>query len=296
MLNLTSTPNQVVAQNLGIGYFRPSAALIVEGWNGQCAQCVAARQLGLKLILTVRNNGGPNTPTTPPTDLEAYQAALEQILVAYAPEVLVIENEENSRLFYVGTPAEYGRQLAAACEVAHRHQIACTNGGLVSGEVALLVWDHYQAQGQPQAACAFATRAFEAVEAQLLCAAHDQQELPEALREMIAKGQALLAVYGSAGLDYLNFHWYIPDAGAQAEAVAFLQTQVGLPLMTNEMGQHDENPATVQALLQNSLDLGLAYVIWFSVDTAQARALQNVDGSLRPTGEVFREFVRTNFQ
>lgn len=294
MLGLTNPQNQTVVQNLGAGYFRPSMAITIEGWNGLCEQCEIARQLGLKLILTVRYNGGANTPTTPPTDLEAYQATLDQILEAYAPQVLIVENEENSRLFYAGTPAEYGLQLTAACEVAHRRQLTCANGGLVSSEVALLVWEHYRSQGQHAAACSFATRAFEPVEAQGLCALQNQPQLPEPLAELIAKGQALLEVYRTAGMDYLNFHWYIPNIAAQTEAAHFLRSQVGLPLMTNEMGQHDDDPTTVQALMQNALELDLAYAIWFSVDTPQARALQNTDGSLRPTGEVFRNFVRAN--
>jgi hypothetical protein len=296
MLNLTAPQNQAVPRELGAAYFRPGTAVKVESWDGHCPQCEAAQQLGLQLILTVRNNGGPDDPTTPPTDLAVYRATLGQILDAYPPEVLVVENEENNSLFYIGAPEIYGLQLAAACEVAHSRQIACANGGLVSGELALLVWDNYRTQGNMEAACSFATRAFDPADAQLLCAAQTQPQLPEALTQMIAKGQAFLAVYGNAGMDYMNFHWYIPDTLALAEAADFLHTQVGLPLMTNEMGERDDDPATVQALMQKSLDLNLAYVVWFSIDAAQARALNNADGSLRPTGEAFRDFIRVNFQ
>ncbi len=59
-------------------------------------------------------------------------------------ENLVVENEENSSLFYIGSPETYAEQLRAACRAAHQEGVPCTNGGLVSSLVALLVWvfDH----------------------------------------------------------------------------------------------------------------------------------------------------------
>jgi hypothetical protein len=60
----------------------------------------------LQLVLTVRANGRGQA-TAPPSDLAAYQRTLSQVLDTYRPAILVVENEENSALFYTGTPEEY---------------------------------------------------------------------------------------------------------------------------------------------------------------------------------------------
>ena len=78
----------------------------------------------------------------------------------------------------------------AACQVAHARGVPCTNGGLVSTLVALLVYNHYRQGGQTTAAQDFATRAFTPEEARLL-------NSPKA-EEQIRKGNALLAAYRAA--------------------------------------------------------------------------------------------------
>ena len=81
-------------------------------------------------------------PTIPPEDMQVYKQTLWEILDKYRPIIIAVENEENSKIFYTGTPEEYSSQLKAACEVAHSKGIKCTNGGMVSSLVALLVYNH----------------------------------------------------------------------------------------------------------------------------------------------------------
>ena len=139
-----------VARELGAAFVRP-LAIFVGAWDGRCAPCDGALQAGFQLVLTVRNGNG-TSPSPPVRDLAGYRRTLGEILDRYQPAVLVVENEENSRLFYTGTPEQYGAQLRAACEVAHAREIACANGGLVSSLVALLVYHHYLDMGQREAA------------------------------------------------------------------------------------------------------------------------------------------------
>ncbi len=284
-----------VARTLGVRYIRPND-LRIPGWRGSDPEVSAFSRAGFQIVLTVRNAppreasspgrpAGPLAPALPPADLPAFQRTLGEILDAHRPALLVVENEENSALFYRGTPQEYGAELRAACQVAHARGIRCTNGGLVSVLVALLVYDGYRAAGQTARAEAFAARAFTPAQRQRLGG-------PQA-REQLARGKALLAQYRAAGADFLNIHWYIPDPQALREAVAFLREQAGLPLVTNEIGQHDDNPQTTTALLEAVADLGLPFAVWFSIDAPQARALMDPDGTLRPTGEAFRAFIRS---
>jgi hypothetical protein len=108
-------------------------------------------------------------------------------------------------------------------------------------------------------------------------------------------GRKLLEIYRSSGQDYLNFHWYVPDKSAFSEAVNFLRRVTSLPVMSNEIGQIDQTPEAVQKLLSAAADLKLAYAVWFSLDRDPAQALQNADGSLRPNGLAFRQFMQAHF-
>ncbi len=274
-----------VAQDLGVAYLRPEA-IFLDRWDGSCPPCEAALQGGLGLVLTVRNGGGPS-PSMPPSDLDAYRQRLGRVLDRYRPALLVVENEENSALFYSGSPEQYGQELRAACQVAHQRGIPCTNGGLVSSLVALLVYQHYLERGQADAARSFAARAFDP---------RQREELGSALaRQQLEKGRALLAQYRAAGADYVNFHWYIADAAALGEAVAYLREATGLPVVCNEMGQHNDDPRVTTALMEQALSLGLPIVVWFGLDGPQARGLMEPDGTLRPTGEAFRGFLHKRF-
>lgn len=137
-----SSQGMAIAKELGVVYFRP-AAIFLDEWNGSCPECDIGRDAGLQLVLTVRNNGRRQA-SSPPDDLAAYRRVLGQVLDAYRPAVLVVENEENSALFYTGTPEDYAAELEAACQVAHARGVPCTNGGLVSTLVALLAYNHYR--------------------------------------------------------------------------------------------------------------------------------------------------------
>lgn len=268
-----------IAKDLGAVYFRP-ASVFLDQWNGTCLECDIALNAGLQLVLTVRNSGP--LPTAPPHDLAAYQRTLGQVLDKYRPVVLAVENEENSALFYTGTPQDYAAELKAACQVAHQKGIPCTNGGLVSTLVALLVYDHYRAGGQPAKAQDFAARAFPP-EVRRLNSTRAQ--------EQIEKGKALLSAYRAAQVDCVNFHWYIADTQALEEAVAFLKSQTGLPVITNEVGQTTDDPNQTTAVMGKIVELGIPIAVWFGLDGPKARGLVNPDGTLRPSGEAFQRFV-----
>lgn len=274
-----------VARELGAVLVRP-LALFVGAWDGRCAACDAALQAGFKLVLTVRN-GNDASPSPPVRDLAAYRKTLGEILDRYPPAVLVVENEENSRLFYTGTPEQYGAQLRAACEVAHAREIACANGGLVSSLVALLVYHHYLDTGRREAAEDFRRRAFPT--------APPRQLESRKAREQVDIGRRLLQAYRAAGADYVNFHWYIADGRALQEAVEYLRDQTGLPAITNEVGQHTSDPADTVAIMTAVVKAGLPVAVWFALDGPKARGLVDPDGTLRPTGEAFRRFVEEHF-
>ncbi len=295
--NIDDSYRVELVKALGVPYFRPWY-VNVEVWNGACYDpaCDLGPNAGLKLILTARNNVGEAPPfaTTPPQDGAAYRRNLSEILTRYRPEVLVVENEEDSAQYWNGTPEQYGALLKAACQVAHDQKIPCANGGLSSKTTALLVWGDYLEHQQVTEACSFVQRA-SAVLAPDLCRFTAIDHLSEEDKAALNAGRKLLEIYKSSGQDYLNFHWYIPDRSALSEAVNYLRRVTNLPVMSNEIGQTDQSPEAVQKLLSAAADLKLAYAVWFSLDRDPAAALQNADGSLRPNGEAFRDFMQAHF-
>jgi acetyl esterase/lipase len=283
---------------LGVTYFRPWY-VNVEGWSGACYDlgCDLGPNAGLKLILTIRNNVSDIAPfaTTPAKDGAAYRRNVSEILTRYHPEVLVVENEEDTAQYWAGTPEQYAAQLKAACQVAHDQKIPCANGGLSSKTTALLVWADYIEHQQFTEACNFVQRA-SAELAPDLCRFTAIDHLSDADKAAVITGRKLLDVYKSSGQDYLNIHWYIPDKAALSEAVNTLKRVTNLPVMSNELGQYDQAPEAAQKLLSAALDLKFPYAIWFSLDRNTVQALQNADGSLRPNGQAFREFMQAHFQ
>ncbi len=263
--NDNSTKMQI-ATDLGAKYYRP-LAVILDNNPLSCTECQAAIDKGLKLVLTIRANGGGGVPTVPTTDWITYRDILSQVLDKYQPELLVIENEENSNTFYTGTAQQYLNELTIGCEVAHSKNIKCANGGLVSKLVDAL--------------------------ASNTLPTNDQE------RNQITRGQALLAGYKSSGADFVNFHWYVADTGKLSQAVSYLATSSGLPVMTNEIGQQgNTNISEVTSDMQKILDLNLPYAIWFNQDTGtggDARALTDKNGTLRDNGKAYQQFIKDHF-
>ena len=285
-----------IAKGLGAAYFRP-ADVSVQDWNGICAECSSLQLSGLNIVLTIRNtvNGNqPNRlPASPPTDLDAFEAKLGGILDKYHPYIVAIEDEENADSSYSGTPEQYGVELAVGCDVVHREGLLCTNGGMASAQLALLTWANYADAGKRQEACSFAQRAFPAPEARQLCLLPSSGSAPR-IEQSIDKGKALLRIYKTSGLDYVNFHWYIADGRALGEAVAFLKGATGLPVITNEIGQLDSSPDTVRSLMEQVSGLGIPVAVWFSAER-KGQGLVNPDGSLRANGQAFRAFIQAHY-
>ena len=294
---ISGNTSQIKAQTavkLGAKYYRP-ISVFLDKWSGTCAECDAAVQAGLKLILTIRNNGGQQQPTTPPTDWNKYKSTLSQIVDKYRPEVLVIENEENSQaLFYTGTSQQYLQELKAGCEVAHQKGIKCANGGLVSSLVASLVADSYKQSGNQNKANEYLTRTLGSKDPSITTSINS----PKA-QEQIARGKELVAGYKATGADFMNFHWYIADTNALGEAVSYLRTASGLPVMTNEVGQQkNTDPNQVTNIMQKIVDLKLPYAVWFSIDVqgyGGATGLADKDGNLRPNGDAYASFISSNY-
>jgi hypothetical protein len=280
-----------LAQELGARYFR-SYPLLVPTWNGQCSECAIVHQAGLQFVLTVRNTSDIRSPAPGLTDVAGYKKTVGEVLDQYKPALVVAENEENTPGYFTGTAQQYKTELQALCEVAHSKHIPCADGGILSESVAWMVYFHYLDAGQTSQAQSYEQRAFANFQKQRLA----QPGGLDQGRMVSDKTLEFVKLFKSAGADYLNFHWYIPDAQALQESVAYLKEVSGLPVVTNELGQRDTDPSVTTGLMDMIVRVKIPIVIWFSSDSRLSMALVDQGGSLRATGGAFEAFIKSHYK
>jgi hypothetical protein len=288
------------AAALGIAWFRPPT-LYVDRWrpDASCGACRALQHSDLQLAITVRNNGH-DRPSTPPTDLAAYQQTIGAILDQWRPALISIEDEENrSARFSDGhspngwengadLPAAYRQELIAACSAAHARQIACSNGGLSFSAVAGLTWLTLLREGKTDLACLYARRTLP--EGETLCAFHHAEDVPQDQREsLLQNAERLLPIYRSSPIDAVNIHWYGADANALAQTIDVIARLTGKKVMSNEIGQlrAHADPIQIRPLLRAAMAAHLSPAIWYSIDSRDSVSLFDPDGRLRPAGAEF---------
>ena len=297
-----------VGQAVGVHYQR--AAMTVSGANSaQTARIVEAEHAGFGAAVTYTNvdsqpsrSSNRRAQSGPVTDTRAYQSALGVDLDATHPQLVVIENEEDGTNFSTATPAQYLQELSDAVTVAHAKGYPITNGGLTSTGLCLAYWHHLWLAGWHSAADEFARTAFTqgrhataVVLRDLPTSADPQRPILAAdstQRALLQRSEQLIAGYHATGIDYVNFHWYQIEPGDMAAAVGYLERTTRLPAVTNELGQLDTNPATLTALLNETVTLRLPWVFWTSSDGKRGdTGLAGPTGALRLTGAAFADFI-----
>lgn len=119
--------------------------------------------------------------------------------------------------------------------------------------------------------------------------------MPDAVKgPILADADRLMALYRSAPLDVVNFHWFIHDARALSQMVEYVTSATGKPVVSSEMGQWswDAAQAHVRPLLRAAFAAQMQMVIWYSVESDNTAALFGGDGLLRPTGWEFQRQLR----
>ena len=273
-----------------VQYFRPDSLFLdrFERDPASCNSCEPEASGKLKLVLDVRANGNANTATKPPASLDHYRKVLQQVFDRYKGRVavLVVEKEEDdARLFWAGSASEYLKLLKAACEVSHSNHVPCTDGGMSSRAITALVVDHDMANDQQTEAMGYIQRLSGAGMPTL----KEVQEFTARKAELTAVATSMLAGFKAAGVDYINFHWQEKDRLALHATIRFLKAAGGgLPVMSDSMGQRNDDEAETLSKLEAVREEALPFVVWFSADDEGARSLVNPDGSLRATGKAFQ--------
>jgi hypothetical protein len=277
-----------IKDTLQVPFYKPTPLVLDTG--GACATCDAAAQHGLRLVLEVHASGGAGVATPPPTDLTMTQAQLGEVLAAHAAAVaaVVVEAGADTPATWAGSVDQYLALLTAACATAHQKGVACTDGGLASTTMILLLADYQLTSGSTAGAL------------QVLIAAGDNPEVqaafptwPPVTKEDVAAGlatqatrlaaaRALLAGVRGAGVDQVNFHWMERDQDTLDQAIAFLRNQTGCnAVAVTDLGQRTQDGFEASHKAGDARELGGALVIWTS---RGAGGLVDAAGALTPNG------------
>jgi hypothetical protein len=92
----------------------------------------------------------------------------------------------------------------------------------------------------------------------------------------------------------VDFHWYQSGRVPLGQAIDYLQRVTGKRAVTNEIGQFDERGTTVTGLLGECVRKRLPFTVWYGGDGNPAQGLFEPDGTLRPNGVAFRDFLRAH--
>ena len=218
------------------------------------------------------------------TDTTAYKADLESTLAALCgnPTMAIIENEESNKGYYSGSALDYIKQLKAAITVMHSHGIPVTNGGLTSVGLKYLVYQDYVSRGMTTQANDYKKR--------MGIAVNNADTKDRGTYESV-----LISNYAKMNLDYVNFHWRsstAADAQGLGETIDYLQRATGKKVITTEIGQYDQDPATLTATVNMCKSYNFPYIIWYSGnEDHRSYPLQFDNESLTQTGFTYRDLV-----
>ena len=276
-------------KQLGTSYYRATAMIV--GNNVSFTDDPATiNNSGFKIALNVRNytqqpSKGGTTPESFPQNINTYKTAIASAIDTAKPAIIVVGNEMTLSKMFSGTADQYKQMLTAACDVAKSKKIPCSNDGMLSGSVTYYVYYYYYfIKNDPQKAQNYANIAFEPY----------QTKDPAAIKTRVENNQikAYVDTYTAVKPDYVNIHWYVANPEALAETVDVFKTATGLPVITNETNPRSCDPTITTNVMNGIVALNMSYVVWYSTDTQIGScALQNSDGSLRPNGIAFKNFI-----
>lgn len=267
-------------------------AISLEDWRrsgtAACKVCERFIQPGISRVISVRSQGKTSqgrlrAPSQPPSDLFAYRKALVEVLQAFKPETVFIEDREDtlpgyfdgSRLQAWDTPEDgkdtvdlYLAQLTQGCDVAKQLKIRCANGGLSWRAAVLLTWSNYIKIGKTNEACRFAERALASkgnpTEAERFCRAKVLDAIPGEERKQLAGLKRLIDGFRISSLDYMNIEFRGWSPEALTEVVGYLRAATGksvgiheFPIATKALKEPD---SAIAALLTTMAELRLPYV------------------------------------
>lgn len=297
--NQTLGEKIAVVQSFGVECARDKIFLSDGGTSSSYQQWVDA---GLKVLLAAKwgdsSQEGNNTPVPFPTDMVDYAQKLTAATLLYQPELWAIEDEEDNQNFHSGPISDYIIEMTTASSIIHAAGGKCTNGGIHSNEICILVYYDMLDRGLITKAGQFKDRTFsDGMKAYIL----NPSSQPDTTAA-IELTDTLIHAYKDAGMDYINLHWKEPlngvgdgssgVVGGYADVCEYLTRVGGLPVLSNELGIKNSagSPQLVTDMLTQALQNNFAYAIWFNTDD-DGQILNEPDGTFTANGNAFKNFI-----
>jgi hypothetical protein len=278
----------------------------MDTWTGKNPSLETLQNAGYKVLLNVYwkkiMEDSIKTPQPFPKDneLALYRSKLDEILTAYKPEILLIENEELVLKFHSGDIDDYLNMLKVAVDVAHSKGIKVSDGGITNPQISLLVYNNLISQNKVSEANQYANAT---MTPQVLSFAHNQ-DMNTDLGKKLSQAQKLIAGLQNINIDYVNLHWYeqlgnkasssnntnAVSTGQLNYAISYLNQAIKKPIIIGECGQIDADASLTTSMLQEITNMRTPYAIWFSTNNGTTKAL-NDGNSLLPTGYAFVNFI-----
>lgn len=303
---------ETTTAKLHVPWVRLSKNLYI--WTGLDPRFDYFKAKGYKIVSNLNYATTPlPTPFPTGTGLTNYINRLDSYLNKFKVNLVTVENEEDNLTYHTGGTAPYIAQLQAAADLCLARGVRVTNGGLIFRNVTYSVTRSLVARGMTTEANAFAETAMPRWSR---AAALKSGISPTVDAAVIAVDTFLAAYATMTSLTYINIHLYeplvLPFTGVEDETIvtatagAFqtiaedirYRTGNTKQLVCTEMGTINNSPALVTDVLQKSLDAGFRLVYWYSGDyegIGGPVALHNGDGTLRPLGEAFAQFMITKY-
>ncbi len=221
------------------------------------------------------------------TDISTYQNDLRNTIAALSalPKMAVIENEESNKSYYSGSATDYITQLKAAISVLHSYGVPVTNGGITSTGLKYLVWQDYMNRGMTTEANDYKKRMKVGINS-------------ATTKERAAFIKVLIDSFAHMDIDYVNFHWYsnsAADVQGLGETIDYLKRATGKTVITNEIGQYDQDPVTLTSTTQVCKNYSLPFIIWYSgEENGRSFPLNYASGTLTTSGLAYQTFIATN--
>jgi hypothetical protein len=104
----------------------------------------------------------------------------------------------------------------------------------------------------------------------------------------------MIADFAVDGEDYTNFHWFWAGASPIALIMPWLHNQTRHPLISAASGTSSQSGIDLQNVLTVEAAQGAQLVLWYAPDgngQGASVGLLNADGTLRPNGYAFKNFI-----
>ena len=281
-----------IAKELGVKYVREG----VLSWSGIDRNVESYQSNGFKIVYNISANGQTGKDFS--KDTTTFKKTVSDVLSKYSFDVVAIENEEDNWGYHGRNTISYVNELKATIPVVHAKKIKVTNGGIHDNQILILAYRYYNSKGLRDSA----NLVLSFLNSGQQYAAQHPEKTDNKLVQKAAQTDSLLNYYKSLSLDYVNVHIYAPINDIISDSIGicksvkivgdYIRMRTGKQVMSNELGQHNTDPAIVNYMLSAFKQANYEYAIWFDGDGYPAMALNEPDGSLRANGEAFKNYPK----